>query len=93
MIELLLDSSENRSKFEEGVLRADGCTKRFEAHGHEILRPEVVYSRKAEADEAKQLNQWHMLLNKFPNMSTSCLFKTAEVRKAELEAILERSMR
>ena len=88
-----LNEDDPYSKFAEGVLQADGVTKRFEAHGHEILRPEVVYNRKAEADEAKQLNQWHMLLNKFPNMSTSCLFKTAEVRKAELEAILERSMR
>ena len=69
-------------------------SKRYEARGWTTpLRPLEVYSHKAEADEGRLLNQWHQVIRKFPDVSTSCLFKTAEVRKAELEAILERSMR
>ena len=89
-----LNEDDPYSKFAEGVLQADGVTKRFEARGWTTpVRPLEVYSHKAEADEGRLLNQWHQVIRKFPDVSTSCLFKTAEVRKAELEAILERSMR
>ena len=81
------------SKFMAGTLMADGPAKRFEAHGHEILQKEVIYSRKAEADEAKRMNEWAILIRRFPKHSgMSCIFKTAEVRKAELEAILEQRL-
>lgn len=86
-----LNDTREGSKFESGTLMADGPSKRFEAHGHEILCKEIVYSRKAEADESKLLNQWHMLISKFGSSvrSQTALFKTAEVRKVELESILE----
>ena len=89
-----LNSERSESKFESGVLRADGVTKRFEAHGHEIIQPEVVYSRKAEADECKTLNQWHMLIHRFGSsiQTSKVIFKTADVRRAELEAILEKRL-
>ena len=69
-------------------MASDGPSKRFEAHGHEILQKEVVFSRKAEADEAKQMNMWHSLIRKFPSTNNTVLFKTAEVRRAELAVLL-----
>lgn len=88
-----LNDTREGSKFESGTLMADGPSKRFEAHGHEILQKEVIYSRKAEADESRLLNQWHMLIHKFPKSSgMGCIFKTAEVRRVELEAILEQRL-
>jgi len=75
------------SPFTEGVMRADGVTKRFEAHGHETMRAEQDFSRVAEADESKMLNQWHLLISK--GMGSACMFKTKEVRRAELDVILE----
>ena len=83
-----LNEDRDDSKFIGGVLSADGCTKRFEAHGHEILNPEVVYSRKAEADESRLINQWHMLINKMPVTNSVVAFKTREVRRAELDVLL-----
>ena len=84
-----LNEDREGSKFCNGVLMADGVTKRFEAHGKEVLCPEVAYSRREEANESRQLNMWHMLINKFPVSSGVVMFKTREVRKAELEALLE----
>ena len=75
------------SPFTDAVMRADGVTKRFEAHGFETIRPEQSFSRVAEADESKMLNQWHLLISK--GMGSACMFKTKEVRRAELDAILE----
>ena len=83
-----LNEDRDDSKFIGGVMGADGPSKRFEAHGHEILQPEVVWSRKAEADESKQLNQCHMLINKMPVTNSVVVFKTREVRRAELDVLL-----
>ena len=76
------------SKFEDGVLRADGITQRYEAHGKETMTPEAqVFSHFEEAAESRQLNQWHMLISKFGQGSAS-MFKTPEVRRAELDVLL-----
>ena len=85
--EIVIDNRQNMNKFEDGTLRADGCTKRYEAHGSEIPVGEFMASKLEEAKEGKFLNSIHNMVKRFGNVSET-LLKTPEVRRAELDALL-----